>query len=79
MQKTNNNMIIIKQQQHIEHLATTKTQIEKEKKRNIPKSWWPLQQWATYNPASHMGKRPLKIKPKHRLLIPNSKPCLLKP
>jgi len=73
-------MIIIKQQQHIEHLTPTKTQRKKEEKKNIPKSWCPLQQWTTYNLACHMKKKPLNTKPKCHLLIPNfkPKPCLLK-
>jgi hypothetical protein len=33
MQDTNNNMIVIKQQQHIEHQALTKTQSGKEEKK----------------------------------------------
>ncbi len=38
MQNTNNNMIIIKQQQHIEHLTPTKTQRKKKEQKNIHKS-----------------------------------------
>jgi hypothetical protein len=58
-------MIIIKQQQHIEHLAPTKTQKEKEHIISL----------------FTCEKRPLNIKPECGLLIPNSKPkpCLLHP